>query len=103
LRTGAYASSRGTDSPGPYGTFGQNGNVFEWNDTVISGWVRDLRGGSFYDNSDHMLASRRNLYGPVDQSFGHGFRISSVPEPSSLATSLTIVAGRALWWRRRKA
>jgi formylglycine-generating enzyme required for sulfatase activity len=29
-----------------YGTFDQGGNVFEWNDAVISGSSRGLRGGS---------------------------------------------------------
>jgi len=46
-----YASSGSTNvgsyggAPSSYGTFDQGGNVWEWNDAVISGTLRGLRGG----------------------------------------------------------
>src|SRR5262249_45501879 len=37
------------NSASPYGTFDQGGNVWEWNETQVSGSTRGLRGGSFGD------------------------------------------------------
>jgi formylglycine-generating enzyme required for sulfatase activity len=44
---GAY----GLNSDSAYGTNDQNGNVLEWNDAVISGSSRGLRGGSWFNSS----------------------------------------------------
>jgi formylglycine-generating enzyme required for sulfatase activity len=49
---GAYPSA-----PSYYGTFDQGGNAWEWNDRVIYGTVRGLRGGSWNSNEDTMRSN----------------------------------------------
>ena len=77
------------NSHSPYGTFDQGGNVLEWNEALLSGLFRGLRGGSFYyDGVSSLLASYRNDgygLGPSYENYRFGFRVSQVvPEPSSL-------------------
>ena len=50
---GAY----GLNSDSAYGTNDQAGNVFEWNDAVIFGSLRGLRGGSWNEISFGLPAS----------------------------------------------
>ena len=51
---GAYV-----DTNGFYGTFDQAGNVFEWNETVISSSLRGLRGGGHGGGSTGLEAFDR--------------------------------------------
>jgi len=67
-----------------YGTYDQGGNVFQWNEAIIDGAYRGLRGGSFtYDNS--YLESSTRLVGatPSEVFSDIGFRVAQVPEPAS--------------------
>ncbi len=82
---GAY-----TLSTSPYGTFDQGGNVWEWNET-LSGSVRGLRGGGWVDNilSPNLHAALRYGDAPTIESVDVGFRVASIPEPSSLMLCLT--------------
>ncbi len=43
--------------PSSYGTFDQGGNVWEWNDAVIAGASRGLRGGSWFNYAGDFLQS----------------------------------------------
>ncbi|MEI8036880.1 MAG: SUMF1/EgtB/PvdO family nonheme iron enzyme [Verrucomicrobiota bacterium] len=86
--------------PSSYGTFDQGGNVWEWNDAVISGAYRGLRGGSWYVNGGTLQSSNRD-YGTPTESDGYvGFRVASVPEPTS--SVLGILASGLLMIRRRR-
>ena len=91
------------NSDSAYGTFDQGGNVWEWNETLIAGSNRGIRGGSYYgrfDYSVHDLSSACRFYhNPYDEDsyVGLGFRVASVPEPCSLA--LLLIGGLVL---RRK-
>ena len=49
---GAY-----TGSASPYGTFDQGGNVLEWNEQIVSGSDRGVRGGSWNDLDVFSLAA----------------------------------------------
>lgn len=96
---GAYAGSAS-----PYGTFDQGGNVWEWNDTVIDGAYRGLRGGSFGNPDYSPRASDRDSYhDPAgEDTYVFGFRVvESVPEPATLG--LLALGGLAVAKRRRKS
>lgn len=99
------------DSVSPYATFDQGGNVWEWTETLapaVDGIV--LRGGSFIDNISFLSAEgSMESYSPgphVDypEVLGSilGFRVATVPEPSSLALAgMAIVCGIVFCRRRR--
>ena len=100
---GTYSSD-----PSSYGTFDQGGNVWEWNDVVISGSSRGLRGGSWNNNdnnswnsfTDNVRSSNRVTNSPGNTYNDVGFRVASVPEPTSLL--LTMLAGGVMLARRKR-
>ena len=79
-------------SLGPYGTFDQGGDLYQWNEARISGTNRGVRGGSFPGFSGFLLSSNRSIIvNPTLQVNGVGFRVASsvaVPEPGSIALML---------------
>lgn len=99
---GAY-----TEADSPYGTFDQNGNVWEWNENtevdVLGTLEATLRGGSSLNTSDGEGFLRSTFRLPFDLTVDNsnvGFRVGSpVPEPSSLTL---IAAGGVLALRRRR-
>ncbi len=76
---GAYEASSS-----PYGTYDQGGNVLEWNEAVTSPSFRGLRGGSWRTFSGSLLALSRFNDNPTNETDAIGFRVASVPEPTSL-------------------
>jgi formylglycine-generating enzyme required for sulfatase activity len=88
------------NSDSPYGTFDQGGNVWEWNEAVLYGSYRCVRGGSFDSfGLDYRLhASFRGGHYPSFEYFAFGFRVSQVPEPTSILLlalgSLAVMRGR---------
>ena len=90
-----------------FGTADQGGTVTEWNDAVISGSSRGLRGGSFEVGEDDLRASYIDYGFPTSEASGLGFRVASsiaaVPEPSSMLSTLALVAGGLLTRRRKTA
>jgi formylglycine-generating enzyme required for sulfatase activity len=91
----------------PFGTMAQGGNVWELTETAYDGTndtageLRNLRGGSWADYGSNQLgASNKNNYNPSDELYIIGFRVASVPEPSSL--SLLALGGVVVALRRRR-
>ena len=91
-------------SPSYYGTFDQSGDVWNWNDAIISGSIRGVRGGS-WNGYSYTLASSDRISGYPTNEYNYvGFRVASVPEPGSIA--LLLAGGFSLVayvWRRRRA
>jgi hypothetical protein len=91
-----------------YGTMAQGGNVWEWMETAFdgsndtAGESREVRGGSWTDlNYGFADASSRNdKVGLTGEIYSYGFRVASIPEPSSL--SLLVLGGVAVALRRRQ-
>ena len=82
------------------GTFGQGGNAWEWNDAVISGSSRGLRGGTWSLSDSGLASSRRTGSDPSNGGRNFGFRVASVPEPTTVM--LTILASGVLVTRRKR-
>ena len=104
-----YGSSGSTNvgsyggDPSSYGTFDQGGNVWEWNDAVISGSSRGLRGGSWSGGGyfvGSLQSSFRDYFNPSGENYDIGFRVASVPEPTSVV--LAMVASGMLLIRRKR-
>jgi formylglycine-generating enzyme required for sulfatase activity len=83
-----------------FGTADMAGNVREWNDAVISGSSRGLRGGSFSNLENDLRSSDRTNSDPTGENYDIGFRVASVPEPTSVL--LTMFAGGMMLIRRKR-
>jgi formylglycine-generating enzyme required for sulfatase activity len=97
---GAY-----TLSASPFGTFDQNGNVDEWNETkFLADNQRGYRGGSVYTDRFHEItlqlrAAERYMDFPTIR---RGFRLATViPEPSTLLLGAVVGFGLLIPRRTR--
>ena len=91
-----------TGSASPNGTFDQGGNVWECNEAIISS-NRGLRGGYSIAGPGLLAASSRDSNMPMaNEDNVVGFRVASIPEPSTALLLATGLAGLAAAGRRRR-
>ncbi len=94
-----------SNDPSSYGTFDQAGNVFEWNDAVISS-QRVIRGGDWVRpfGEDSASSTRYSAFTGYDYGqyqMTNGFRLASaIPEPSAMV--LTMLASGVMLSRRKR-
>jgi len=95
--------SAGALSASFYGTSDQAGNVFEWNESLLTS-NRGIRGGMFANTANNLRALVQSASNPTNEAMGIGFRVATVaavPEPS--AGVLAILGGALmLWWAKRR-
>jgi len=96
--------SAGPLSQSFYGTSDQGGNVFEWNETLTVGSERALRGGSWNADPLDLKSFYRTSATPNYENTPIGFRVASVPEPSSAVLGIVgLVAVLLVRARKRSA
>jgi hypothetical protein len=90
----------------PYGTIAQGGNVWEWIESAWDGSndsaseARVIRGGDWDDTADYLKYYVRTYSDPSSGGYyNNGFRVASVPEPSS---GLLVLLGLSAVLRRRR-
>jgi formylglycine-generating enzyme len=93
---GSYPSSAS-----PYGTFDQGGNAFEFNETVLSsvGMYGGYNGGP----ASWMVSSFQMPITPSTWDSAVGFRVASIPEPSSFILAALGLIGLVAWRRLKRA
>ncbi len=90
-----YLTSVGSfvNSPGAYGTYDMGGDVAQWDETS-DGSARVYRGGSFFHNSFNLQSGLRQSVDPNFETNGLiGFRMASLPEPSSVVLAVLGAVG----------
>ncbi len=91
---GAY-----TLSDSAYGTFDQNGNMWELNE-AIGGQSPAHRGASWVSQG-RLSRTHYTLNAPDYEKYGNGIRLAAITEPATM--SLLVIGGVALIRRRRSA
>ncbi|MGO9114272.1 MAG: autotransporter-associated beta strand repeat-containing protein [Thermoguttaceae bacterium] len=77
---GAFAAS-----PGPYGTFDENGDVYQWNETAFGVTARGFGGGGYGSIAGALISeSIAGGAAPMAEDSSVGFRVASVPEPAAV-------------------
>jgi hypothetical protein len=102
-----YASPAAVDENGglsPYGTRGQGGNVYEWEESPFAmNYVpterRVIRGGSYGAQGSDMRSFAVSVNDPATSYKFFGFRVASVPEPSC---AMIMLSGSLLGLARRR-
>ncbi len=90
-----------------YGTMGQGGNLREWTESAFDNLnstanePRAMRGGYYSALAGTLASTNRDTFDPFLPNVSFGFRVASVPEPSTYALLLLGAGAMYLWKRRR--
>ena len=92
------------------GTYDMMGNLWEWVESPFTsgdysaGSTRVYRSGSCDYEAYHFYSLYREPFGyyPQDESSSFGFRVASVPEPSTLALLFAAALSGLVYWRRSR-
>ena len=79
------------NSDSPSGTFDQNGNVWEWNESTFYGTFKGLRGGAIGTYDTTLSAAFRYFDSPTYEANTVGFRVGS----NLVAVAVTLTASNA--------
>jgi formylglycine-generating enzyme required for sulfatase activity len=79
------------ESIGPYGTFDQGGNVWEWNVGMVAGVLPVMRGGGYYIGPDSLASSWRDQWLASGEFSFAGFRLAA--PASASGTNSAVAAG----------
>jgi formylglycine-generating enzyme required for sulfatase activity len=103
IGSGIYTTVAGEfqNSDSSYGTYDQCGNLWEWNESIISDSYRSIRGGGFGPTIDTFAANDRLGTTPTLDHNEIGFRVVCVPEPGSLLL-IAMIAVSGLIYRCMK-
>jgi len=87
-------------SASPYGTLQQGGNAWEWTETYF-GSNRIIRGGGYQNTSNILKPNQAGISTPWITNGSVGFRVATIPEPSTLvltmlACGLLVLPGRRI-------
>jgi formylglycine-generating enzyme required for sulfatase activity len=107
---GMYEVTNSGSAASPYGTFGQGGLVYEMMESAFtppndnSTELRTFRGGDKNSPENALRSSNRTAAGPTVSNGLIGFRIASVPEPSSAAliTATAVLMGATRRYRNMR-
>ncbi len=96
-----------TMSASPSGTFDQAGETWEWNESLVSNSAdpaafRGLRGGSYQTDRIALESTYRNGFYPTVVGIDIGFRVATVPEPSSITLAVVALVGFVALCRRKQ-
>jgi sulfatase modifying factor 1 len=92
---GAYTASASS-----YGTFDQSGNIWQWNEALVHGSFRKSRGVPWDSYATFLPSFVWNDNVPTDEIDDIGFRVATIPEPSTAV--LAILACGAIWWSLKR-
>jgi formylglycine-generating enzyme len=98
-----------SNSPSPYGTFDQGGNLVEWSDTIISlsewdeGSYRSIHGGSWSEGWEELAVGYELQSRPTNDSNTLGFRVAMIPEPDSGVIAISAAMGVGAFFRKRRS
>ncbi|MHC4138127.1 MAG: formylglycine-generating enzyme family protein [Planctomycetota bacterium] len=100
----SYATDVGayTTSPSDYGTVDQGGNLWEWNEAIISGSLRGTRSGSADGGRGGLVSEFRLSFLPSEWFNEVGLRVASVPESFTTLLRASGLAARTVGQRRRR-